>query len=558
MKSGDLVGSKYRLVTRLGQGGMGAVWSAQHVQTGREFAIKFLHAFVAQGSDDARHRFMQEARASARVNHPNIIDIFDVGETEDGTLYLVMELLDGMSLADAFRAEPAFTLREILVLMVGASHALGAAHAAGIVHRDVKPLNIYLHRDRNSNSVRPKVLDFGVSKVALGDDDGHTTQIGSLLGSPRYMAPEQAVSAAAADGRSDIWSLGVILYEALTGRFPHEGDSSNAIVIAIATRPPTPILEVIPTLPRALAQLVDACLKPVEQRIQRAETLAERLEEIVSTHELSELKVARPPGGRKSVKRPDNFIINTNMSLDAGQMSMSMSQRRASIVRQDLLAALPPPAAAEGEETEAATLMFDSSSGRPVDADQARGGSTIVLGTPSGLLRSPVAPQSIAPSSVAPPAPRASGDSTENVSSMTMGRLLSQPITPIGTPVLELPPAPRSKRVPIAIGGASLLLGALGIYWLSAGSSEDSAGPPSAVVTATTPAPSATAAPTATAVTATSAAAASASASASATATATTTVKTFPTFVQPSSKPKPTATVKPFDPLADPGFKKPR
>lgn len=549
MKSGDLVGSKYRLVTRLGQGGMGAVWSAQHAQTGREFAIKFLHAFVAQGSDDARHRFMQEARASARVNHPNIIDIFDVGETEDGTLYLVMELLDGMSLGDAFRAEPAFTMREILVLMVGASNALGAAHAAGIVHRDVKPLNIYLHRDRNSNTVRPKVLDFGVSKVALGEDDGHTTQIGSLLGSPRYMAPEQAVSAAAADGRSDIWSLGVILYEALTGRFPHEGDSSNAIVIAIATRPPTPILEVVPTIPRALAQLVDACLKPVELRIQRAETLAERLEEIVSTHDLSELQVARPPGGRKAIKRPDNFIINTNMSLDAGQTSMSLSQRRASIIRQDLLAAVPPPPS-ETQEPDAATLMFDSEHGRN------GAGSTIVLGTPSGAMKSPVGSPSVAPpaGSVAPPAARTTGDSTENVSSMTMGHLLSQPITPIGTPVMELPRPNRSRRLPVAIGAASVLLGALGIYWLSTGSSEEATGIPTTTPTSPAPAPSAvvTAAPTATAT----ASAVAASAAASVSAPVTTTAKTFPTFTQPSSKPRPTTTVKPFDPLADPGFKK--
>ena len=542
VKSGDLVGSKYRLVTRLGQGGMGAVWSAQHVQTGREFAIKFLHAFVAQGSDDARHRFMQEARASARVNHANIIDIFDVGETEDGTLYLVMELLDGMSLSDAFRAEPAFTLREILVLMVGAAHALGAAHAAGIVHRDVKPLNIYLHRDRNSNSVRPKVLDFGVSKVALGEDDGHTTQIGSLLGSPRYMAPEQAVSAAAADGRSDIWSLGVILYEAITGRFPHEGDSSNAIVIAIATRAPTPILEVAPTIPRPLAELIDACLKPADQRIQQAETLAERLEQIVSTHDLTDFRVARPAGGRKSIKRPDNFIINTNMSLDAGQMSMALSQRRASIVRQDFLAALPLPPPADADEPDAATLMFDSVPGGV--------GSTIVLGTPSGSTRSPLAPPLTSP----PPAPRPPGDSTENVSSMTMGQLFSHPITPIGMPTIELPPMNRPSRLPIAIGIAALVLGAGGLYFLSSSSGDEAASVPTALPTTplpitpttavaiTTPMPTAVVSP-----------------SPSASAPASSVAKTLPTFTQPTTtKPRPTATVRPHDPLSDPGFKKQR
>ncbi len=216
MKAGDLVSSKYRIVSRLGIGGMGTVWSASHVHTEREFAIKLLHPAVAAGNEEARQRFLQEARASARVNHPNIIDIFDVGENDDGTLYLVMELLEGISLADALRADPPFSVRELLVLLVGAGTALAAAHNAGIIHRDIKPPNIYLHRDRSSGLVRPKVLDFGVSKVALGDD-GVSTQLGSLLGSPRYMAPEQAISATQADARADLWSFGVILFESLTG-----------------------------------------------------------------------------------------------------------------------------------------------------------------------------------------------------------------------------------------------------------------------------------------------------------------------------------------------------
>ena len=455
MKTGDLVGSKYRLVSRLGQGGMGEVWSAQHAQTGREFAIKFLHSFVAHGNDDARSRFLQEARASARVNHPNIIDIFDVGETEDGTLYLVMELLDGISLGDALRAEPALTARELLVLVSGAAQALGAAHVAGIVHRDVKPLNIYLHRDRASGLVRPKVLDFGVSKVALGADDGVATQVGSLLGSPRYMAPEQAVSAAAAEGRSDIWSLGVILYEALTGRFPHEADSSNAIVIAIATRPPVPILEVAPHLPPVLAATIDACLRPIESRTQRAEDLVEQLQQILATQDLTDLTVVRPSGTKRLIKRPDNFVIHTQSSvgsISANQLSASLSQRRASLVEQAISELTPPVPQ------------------HPV--------APLPPGTPSNVGPSPAAALGSA---------AAGGESTENVSSMTMAGMMAA--LPASAPT---PAPPTRSRQPFVIAGvAGVALGLLGVVLLASKSSQDTSSPTAPIASAApTPAPS--------------------------------------------------------------------
>jgi serine/threonine-protein kinase len=482
---------------------MGEVWSAQHAQTGREFAIKFLHSFVAHAADDARHRFLQEARASARVNHPNIIDVFDVGETEDGTLFLVMELLDGISLGDAFRAEPALTVRELLVLLSGAALALGAAHAAGIVHRDVKPLNIYLHRDRASGLVRPKVLDFGVSKVALGADDGVATQVGSLLGSPRYMAPEQAVSAASAEGRSDIWSLGVILYEALTGRFPHEGDSSNAIVIAIATRPPTPILEVAPHLPVALAATIDACLRPLESRTQRAEDLSEQLQQILATHDLSDLTVARTAGTKRLIKRPDNFVIHTQSSvgsISASQLSASLSERRASLVEQ-------------------AIAELTSSSEDP--AKPAVVTATPVPGKPS-------------------PTPTG-GESTENVSSMTMAGMMAA--APAAAPVSV--PAPRSRRPFLIAGAAGVGLGLLGVLLMTSSSSQG----PSAASSSPSPASSGLAVGVAVSSTATAGAVAppsalppaSASASASPAAKATA-----------SSSPKSTGgggTARPFDPL---------
>ncbi len=339
MKQGDLVASKYRLQSRLGQGGMGVVWSAAHAQTGREFAIKFLHPVVAAASEDARRRFLQEARTSARVNHPNIIDILDVGELEDGSLFLVMELLEGMNLGEALRAEPRFNARDLFLIVAGAAMALGAAHSVGVIHRDVKPPNIFLHRDRTLGQVRVKMLDFGVSKV-LADGDGMATHSGSLLGSPRYMAPEQAISATSADGRSDIWSLGVILYEALTGQFPHDGDSSNSLVIAIATKPPKPISQVAPTLPPAVRQLVDDCLLPPHERIQTAEILVDRIMSTLATLDLTEIPLARPAGMKTTIFRSDSFVISATARPGAHGLATSISRSSAAHL------ALPPPPAA--------------------------------------------------------------------------------------------------------------------------------------------------------------------------------------------------------------------
>lgn len=311
LRPGELVAQKYRLRAPLGQGGMGTVWSAENALTGRQFAIKILHSLVSS-ADDTRHRFLQEARASAKIDHPNVIDIFDFGHTEDGGLFLVMELLDGLSLSEVLRCQPPLSARELCAIVAQAATGLAAAHAVGVIHRDVKPANIFLHRDRATGGVVTKVVDFGVSKLAMGDD-GVATTTGSLLGSPRYMSPEQAISASSADARSDLWSLGVLLFEALSGVFPHEGDSSNNLIVAIATTPPRSIHQAAPQLPAQLRELVEACLRPQAERIGSARELAERCLDLLSTHDLSDIPLKRSLAHRgAAIPRPSDFFVDTS------------------------------------------------------------------------------------------------------------------------------------------------------------------------------------------------------------------------------------------------------
>ncbi|APR84760.1 Serine/threonine protein kinase [Minicystis rosea] len=305
MKPGAVIAGKYQLESRLGVGGMGEVWRATHLELGRPFALKFMHAYAA-ASQTARRRFAREARVSAKINHPNVIEVLDVDELDDGVLFLAMELLEGVSLAEALYAEQPLTVQEFLTVMLDTARALGAAHLADVVHRDIKPGNIFLHRDA-SGFASAKILDFGISKLT-GVDDSHHTKSGVVLGSPRYMSPEQTRSAAAVDGRTDIWSLGVILFEGLTGTWPHEGDSFTSLVVAICTSPPASIDQMAPDLPEALRSIVRDCLKPPAERIQSAHELEARLAAVVLDPRFTRVVLPRP-------QHPPNEMVRSVVSV---------------------------------------------------------------------------------------------------------------------------------------------------------------------------------------------------------------------------------------------------
>lgn len=319
MEAGQTITGKYRLNRVIGAGGMASVWSATNVFTEREFAIKFMLPELARTPEAAR-RFLLEAKVSGRINHRNIIEVIDVGQAEDGSLFLVMELLNGVSLDVAMRRQkPPMLVREFVTVMRDVADALAAAHRVGVIHRDLKPTNVFLHQDREGGSV-PKVLDFGVSKVL---EDGHDalTVVGTILGSPLYMSPEQAMGAEGIDGRTDVFAFGSILFEGLCGERPYNATNLNALIVAIATTPPRSIDEAAPQMPEALRALVRECMvTDKEKRLASFDEIVDRLDALVPDLAGSDLRLPNPlpradptpepapiveqPGRRRSSDRP--------------------------------------------------------------------------------------------------------------------------------------------------------------------------------------------------------------------------------------------------------------
>jgi serine/threonine-protein kinase len=275
---GQVIGGRYRLVRLLGEGGMGAVWAATGA-LGREVAVKIMLREASAADPTAIDRFFAEARICGAIRHPGIVDVLDAGRDEGGVPYIVMELLDGDSLDRVL--DRAGTLRplDVLPIVRDAARTLALAHDKGVVHRDIKPGNLYLHREKGG-PVIVKVLDFGISKMAV-ETDGPAikTRTGTVVGSPAYMSPEQAGGRVELDARSDVYGLGVILYEALGGRLPFTEQNYNALIIDIAVHDPPPLASIAPGLPKPVIELVKAAMKrDRDQRVPTAAALADRIE----------------------------------------------------------------------------------------------------------------------------------------------------------------------------------------------------------------------------------------------------------------------------------------
>ncbi len=302
---GSVISGKLLVGELLGRGGMGIVVAGEHLQLRQQVAIKFLKPTLAQ-SPEALTRFLREARAAASLRSEHAVRIYDVGTTEAGVPYMVMERLAGMSLEKRVAAEAPLPIGASVTMILEACDALAEAHAAGIVHRDVKPANLF-YAQRADGRHAIKVLDFGISKSLISDAEGDANAVisasltapNTLLGSPQYMSPEQVRDARSVDPRSDIWGLGVILYELLTGRAPFESDSiPHLYALILASTPPAPRRH-RPSLPSGLDTVISRCLeKSPGRRFQDVPALVRALAPYSATAS-ERSKLARAGLGRR-------------------------------------------------------------------------------------------------------------------------------------------------------------------------------------------------------------------------------------------------------------------
>jgi serine/threonine protein kinase len=263
----ELIGQRfgnYRAVSLLGEGGMGAVYLAEHPDIGRKVAIKVLHTEFSR-DPQLLQRFMNEARAANAIRHPNIIEILDSGTTDNGLSYLVMELLEGEPLSGRVRRVTRLDLREALQFAYEVASAVGAAHNKGIVHRDLKPDNIFIVPDESDpGREHAKVLDFGIAKLGAGGPgrpgESVKTRTGTVMGTPVYMSPEQCLGTKEVDARSDVYALGLILYEMLVGQPPFFSEGFGELVNMHLNMPPPPPSAMLPDLPVSIEEIVLKCL----------------------------------------------------------------------------------------------------------------------------------------------------------------------------------------------------------------------------------------------------------------------------------------------------------
>ena len=335
---GDVLAGKYRVERVLGQGGMGVVVAATHLALDQLVALKFMLP-QATSQPDAVARFLREARAAVRLRSQHVGRVLDVGTLENGAPYIVMEYLDGEDLGSVLERQGSLPLEQAVGYVLQAIDALAEAHAAGIVHRDLKPANLFLTR-QNDGSPLVKVLDFGISKVSLGNEG--LTATSTIMGSPSYMSPEQLRASRDADARSDQWSLGVILYQLVSGQVPYSADSMPELCVRILTDPLPPLLQVAPQIPPGFATVVERCLeKDRNRRFANVAELALALEPYAALRE------------RVLASRAASVMGVRAVSVPPPAADATLPPRTASQVGSDLVSSgitVPPTPARSGSE----------------------------------------------------------------------------------------------------------------------------------------------------------------------------------------------------------------
>ncbi len=302
---GEILAGRYQVEKIIARGGMGIVVAAKHIQLGQRVAIKVLFHQSGNAAQSVA-RFLTEAKASALLKSEHVVKVSDVGTLDSGAPFMVMELLEGADLATVLEQEGKLPAPIAVDFVLQAIEGLAAAHAANIVHRDLKPGNIF-RSSRGDGSTIIKVLDFGVSKATSSDvrTEGTVTTTDAVFGSPLYMSPEQMQSATRVDARSDIWSLGVVLFELLTGRLPFEAESMAGLAVAIATQQPAMLSKYMTNPPDGLDRVIDKCLeKRRGDRYLNVAELAADLEPFTPDARVRVERVQRLILGKTSPPRP--------------------------------------------------------------------------------------------------------------------------------------------------------------------------------------------------------------------------------------------------------------
>jgi serine/threonine-protein kinase len=367
---GQVLDGRYRITKKLGEGGMGEVYAAEHVHIEKRFAIKLLKAEIVSNAE-AVTRFRQEARSSSSIGHRNIIAIEDFGQLNDGRIYMCMELLNGAALNDMIQQPMAAD--RLLNILIQTGHGLAAAHAKGIVHRDMKPENIFVTIDAQGQDV-PKILDFGIAKVSGNDGQNHLTRTGTIFGTPFYMAPEQALGNPV-DARTDIYAMGVIMYECFAGSLPFQGESFMGILTQHITTEPEPVaqraVKAGRALPMGLPEIITRCMqKSPDQRYRTMDDLVNALIAVyrgIAGPGMSTYMEAFPVGSSQHLPQP------TPPPMQPGQMSGGHSMPMAPTMAAS--PAMTPPAGMAGAS---ASGLYDPSASVSV-AKKSKAGLIIAI-----------------------------------------------------------------------------------------------------------------------------------------------------------------------------------
>ncbi len=426
---GDVIAEKYVIERVLGVGGMGVVVAAMHLELRERAALKFLLP-AAAANPAVTVRFLQEARSAAKIKSEHVARVLDVGKLPSGVPFLVMEYLDGHDLQDVVEARKRLPVAEAVGYVLEACEAIAEAHSLGIVHRDLKPANLFLAK-RPSGPPIVKVLDFGISKVTSGEVD-RMTKTSAILGSPHYMSPEQMSSARSVDARSDVWALGVVLYELLTGDVPFRGDTMPQVVGAVLHEPPRPI-EPDDAIPDPLVAVIHRSL---------AKDPADRFPDI---HALAlALAPFSPAAAAISVPRIAHVLNQSGQSSGATLVAATDRVPTVNALSRETVAGLPPRRGAwvsaglggVAVATLAAVALHTGSTSAPRPAPVGLGASPTAATSPTPSA-APPDPSSLgaAPPATGAPQPSESAAPTPSV----------HPV-PVAGP-RESHPAPAQKRV---------------------------------------------------------------------------------------------------------------